>query len=776
MAATPILRTRIVPPPIGGRTLIRRRVLQTLQEAYRYRLTLLHAGAGYGKSTALQTLAAQNAPVIWYQVSAEDNDPLLFLLYLCHATRVARPDLQGLPIVQLEAWDGRQGLLPSSEILYAYLNALSQGLHEHTLLILDDVHLVLQNDEIALLIDRLIGSAPAELHFFLATRHPVRLPGLAYWRSRGEVLDIDQTTLAFSPEEIGELFTEQFGYELAPGEAENLFRITEGWAITLPLIWQSLRSGLSHSVGEALAQQHASLKDLFELLAQDVLSTQPEDVREFLLAAATLESMTPPACDYVRQANDSAALLAYLQRQDLFVSVQADGSLRFHPVFRNFLRQRTDKAQRYHWHRRAAEYFQNRGELDDAVYHLLASEHYAAAADLLDSFGFDLLINGRLDSLASYLDALPAAVLLQHPALLCYLGDLARLHSRFDEALNWYAQAESLSRERGHQQGIARALRGQARVYLDTVRPARAESLLQQALRLSDGTEDRDAQARLYKLLAENRLNAGKTEEAEEYHRMAEILRRERPPDAQLQYRVLLRTGRLHEARRALEQRAEEERLNPVLTPRAHRETQLLLSIIYAFMGETTLAYESALMGTSRGEHLDSPYVTTVGLMRQGHALLIRGDEAGINTARQRYQEAIRLSEELNIPRLRVEAMMGLGRVYAVQGDLATAQKFALEGIEIASRSGDEWIASLVRIMLAGSLTLAGRYEPAVEWLRRARHGFRECSDPFGITVANLWLSLIWFRQQEQALLAESLRETLAGCREHGYDFLFARP
>jgi tetratricopeptide (TPR) repeat protein len=92
--------------------------------------------------------------------------------------------------------------------------------------------------------------------------------------------------------------------------------------------------------------------------------------------------------------------------------------------------------------------------------------------------------------------------------LLNQLGDLARLHSRFDEALGWYQQAEDMWRERGQHEGVARGLRGQARVYLDTVNPSQAEELLQQSIRLTDGIEGRESQARIYELLAENKLNA----------------------------------------------------------------------------------------------------------------------------------------------------------------------------------------------------------------------------------------------------------------------------
>ena len=80
-----VLRTKIIPPPRNARTLTRPRVNQILKQAFDYRLTVLQAGAGYGKSTALAELAGEIQPIIWYQVGDEDNDPLVFLLHICHA-------------------------------------------------------------------------------------------------------------------------------------------------------------------------------------------------------------------------------------------------------------------------------------------------------------------------------------------------------------------------------------------------------------------------------------------------------------------------------------------------------------------------------------------------------------------------------------------------------------------------------------------------------------------------------------------------------------------
>jgi LuxR family maltose regulon positive regulatory protein len=366
--------------------------------------------------------------------------------------------------------------------------------------------------------------------------------------------------------------------------------------------------------------------------------------------------------------------------------------------------------------------------------------------------------------------------------LMFYLGDLARLGSRFQEALGWYQQAEAIWRERGQREGIGRALRGQARVYLDTVDPSRAEELLEQVIRLSDGIEDRETQARLYELLAENKLNFGHAEEAEHLRQRALALRDEGPSDSPLLFRVLLRTGRLEEVRRGLEARAATERQQPVYTPRAHRETLLLLSLLDSFQGRSERAYQSALEATQRGTTLHSPFITAVGYMRQGHALMLPQPSLSLSRsdryamAREQFNKSIELSRSLAVPRLRVEADWGLCRIYGYQGDLSQAFNVSREAIEIAVQAGDEWVASLVRLTMGASLVLANRYEIAEDWLSQAARFFHECSDSFGRFAARLWLCLALYKTGDFLQLEQVLPEVLATSRESNFDFLFTLP
>lgn len=777
MPPNPVLRTKIIPPPQNARTLPRPRVSDLLRAALEYRVTTLQAGAGYGKSTALAQIAAEISPLIWYQVNEEDADPLVFLTHLCHAARLALPGLTDLPLPLLEGWDGTQGALPWRVALDQLLNSLSVQLKSPTLLIIDDAHLVTENSEIACILDRLIGLAPAQLHTLLAGRPGISLPTLSRWRTRGELLALDQSALTFNAAETAALFGSRYGLELTTEEIDALLTYTEGWAIALQLAWQSLRAHSSHTLDFSQRWQAESPDDLFDMLAREVFDRQPEDVRAFLLISATLRELDPRACDALRSpddsmgraVHDSAAMLAYLRRQDLFVVETATGDLRYHHIFHHFLREQSPPARRKEWHQRAARIKDNH---EAAIYHLSEAGLWDEVAERLDSYAPALLSAGRLDTLSGYIDSLPPETLYQHPMLLFMLGELARLHSHFNAAQGWYKQAETAWRARGQQDGVTRALRGQARVYLDTVNPAEAEKLLEQAIRLSDGFNDREAQVRLFELLAENKLNAGRVEEAERLRQRAEDLRLEGPTNEQLLFRVWLRTGRLGEARHGLEELAEAEKREPVQTPRAHRETVLLLSLIYSFMGLAEQAHQAALEGTRRGDDLKSPFVTAVGHMRQGHALNILARPE----ARAEFEQASEIARSLAVPRLLVESNWGLCRSHGYSGDLARAQSCAQEAIEIAAQAGDEWIASLTRLSMGASLSLSARYEAAEDWLTRAALGFGECSDPFGRVAARLWLSFGWLKQKQSARLERSLPDLLAACRAGGYDFLFLRP
>lgn len=675
-----LLRTKLTPPRLHRRVLARPGVVTRLSEAFDYRLTVLQAGTGYGKTTALaafcQTLAApgDHAPessaispaapprVFWYTLDESDRDPHQFLSYLIGAFRSGLPHIDETPAAMLAEPGGGSGSLTVD----ALVNAVADRLPGPAVLVLDDYHFVGGAADVNALAERFITYLPADLHIVLASRHPIAFTAMPAWRARGELLELDRNDLAFAPAEVDALFREVYAAPLDPADVATLADRTEGWPIALQLAWQGLRSGAANAVNALLAAGSASSSALFDYLAHELLDRQSPEIAEFLVETAVLRELTPAACEAVRasagprEANgvilsgaqdflpltqreaslppiappdspeDAAAILARIHELGLFTVALGDGHYRYHHLFHEFLHAQTEAqpVARAERHRRAATFFQAHNNDEEAIYHWLAAHAWAEAATAIASAGEPALRAGRLAGVTGWIDALPADVLAAQPRLHALLGDVCRLRSRFDEALAWYAQAEGIWRAQGDVAGLSRALHGQASVYLDTVRPVQAEALLQEALRLAEGIADRESRARLLELLAENKLNIGKPAEAEALRSQAQALRDAGPTEDALSLRVKLRTGQHSEARRILEAHVEAERRaahsGQVGPPRAHRETMLLLSLIDAFQGRAESAFALAREGIDLGERLGAPFVVAVGHMRLGHAWQLR--------------------------------------------------------------------------------------------------------------------------------------------------------
>lgn len=778
MADFIVLRTKLNPPRLPRHALARPRVHALLRQALDYRVTLVHASTGYGKSTALAGLADAGEGLIWYGASESDVDPQQFLAHLITAFRLALPNLPDTPLALLQEVGGVKRAAD------ALLNSLNDAIALPALLVIDDYHHAASNDVNAL-IDHLFSFLPPDLHVIVSTRYAPQWEHWVTWRARGEVAEIKREALAFTCDEIEQLFRIKYGLALSAHEIELLADKTEGWPIALQLVWQELRSRPNADVA-TLFSRHAhlesagrsgsgspegSLDTLFAYLAQNVLAQQPQEIQDLLLQTSVLREFGLAACQAVTDGVDCSAMFDYLAERDLFLIALGEGQYRYHYLFHDLIRQqarRLDAAGTMARHRRAAEYYRHIENYDEAVYHLVQAGALEETATLIQEIGENMLRAGRLDTLAGWLDAIPPDTVAARPLLMFYLGDLARLRSRFDDALDWYAQSERAWRATGNLQGVSRALRGQALVYLDTVRPSRAESLLEESLRLNDGLDDRVARARLLELLAENKLNMGKAEEAEQLRIQARTLREEGPSEDALSVRVKLRTGRLDQAREILETWAREERgqLHP---PRAHRETLLILSLIHSLQGDAANALSTANEALRLAAQLHSPFVSAVGQMRLGHAYQICGE---LQKAQRCYDQAMALGDQLAVQRTRAEARWGMTRAHGLGGDLESARQDAAEGIAIGRGAGDAWIVALVQTALGASLVQARRDREAVTPLGDALDAFRSCGDNFGAAAVRLWLALAhWHLGQRERALTH-FEEALAFARAQHHDYL----
>lgn len=764
-----LLLTRLAPPAQQARLLRRQGVEARLAAALDHPLCLVVAPAGSGKTTALAALAAHGGwPAAWCRARPGD-DPALLIRHLAAAFRPVAPLDEGRVAAALARDPSDIDLA-----LETLVNELAAALGDETLLVIDDFHLVDERPALRAVVERLIAIQPLRLHLTLAARAEPALGAVASARLRGELLTIGPADLSFSHDEALALWA--LAAREPPADLEALLAVARGWPLALQA---ALAAGDWRA---ALGLSGPAPLDAY--LAREVLDELPPDLQRFLLQTAGLLRLLPDLCTLVADGAAPEPRIAELERRRLFVERDGDDVAHIQPIFRAFLERRARQSLP-NWpelHRRAAWFYRRRDDPDGVMHHLLLLGDEALAAEALVELTPALLASGRARQIFAWAARLPFAA-RSSPSLLEAQATALRHAGRFDEALRTFAAANAAYAAAGDLDGQVRSLRGQAEVYLDTVQPAHATDLLKRALKLLP-PERAAERAALVRLQAENWANRGRADVAlrlEHAARAQEAGGRRQapgtepgaaPPDEPasglVPPRLLLRAGRLNEARQQLEAQlwAEGAGHGGERTG-AHREPLLLLALIYAMLGSGARALAMARRGLVESQQIGSRITEAIAELRLGHAyqLVSTSDSS---PALQRYAAAMGLIQSVGVTRTRAEGYLGLTLLYGHAGDLPRAEADAREGLQIAAAAGDEWTAALILLALGGAAVAAG--DPrAGEWLEQARQRFARGGDTYGLALATLWRALAALRAGDSAAADAETVRLLDAVAEHGY-------
>lgn len=768
-----VLHSKLVAPGVYHGIFHRPRLQEKLNTAPEYPFTLIHAGTGYGKTTSLLELSNAFSRRFWYNITETDRDPLLFVAHLVSAFY---PDDTTL-LMRLE----QEGWIAAHSVVTSLINQLTYEFDQEAVFVLDDYYLVSDVPEIANLVEQFIENRPPHLHFAISSRQVPETPAFVRWRVKGNVLNIDQKDLLLDEEEILNLFNNYYQFPINAAQAHVLNAYTDGWIIALQMIWQRLINSRSRQLDHILAEAPTEMAELFNYLGHEVLMRQPEDVQRFLIGSSALRQMNAASCNAMLEISKSSTFLQQLLDNSLFISTTDNKNYRYQRLFAEFLQNQLNKEPEtlQALHRRAANHFLSLSNPEEAVYHLFACEDNAAAANIIENIGQNMLQLGRFPTLSGWIEQLDEVVLHQHPRLNLLMGDVLRLRSHFDEAVNWYGRAERIFFDQHDALGRSRALCSQAQVYLDSVRPLRASSLLAEAISLLEPQEHPNEVADLLDQLAENKLNLGNPSEAQALHQEAHFLRTENDPnDIYLEARAFLRTGKLEEGKQIiLSSHKLEDDPQLKRPPRFHREMPLLLSLIEAMLGNAAEAEKYALQGIHTGQQLDAPFVEAVGYMRLGHAYQLHPQTPWQINRMQRavtlYQRSIELVKPFNVMRVQVEPLWGLCRYYGYHGQMDEAFRYSRQAIEIAQQSGDTWFVALIHTTLGIALGLADDFEKATQELELSREEFLRVGDVFGESAADLAMVVNLWKQGKKQAAMQVLAPLTSRMKALHQEFLF---
>ncbi len=288
-----------------------------MDEAARLPLTLVAAPAGFGKTTLVcDWIARSDRRVAWVSLDAADDDPARFWAYTLAALDTLQAGVSTMDFALPDAarqGDGQEG---SYALLTALINAVA-GLPWDFSLVLDDYHAI-RNRQIHDAVAFLANYAPACLHIVLVTRVEPPLP-LGRWRAGGKLGEIRAADLRFTYEEARQFLTDVMGLSLREEESAALETYTEGWIAGLQLAGHAVRRHGAMKVHDLIHGFSASHHYILDYLSAEVLQAQEPGIQSFLRQTAILDQLSAPLCDAVTGRSDGQAVLAYLDRAELFL-------------------------------------------------------------------------------------------------------------------------------------------------------------------------------------------------------------------------------------------------------------------------------------------------------------------------------------------------------------------------------------------------------------------------------------------------------------------------
>jgi LuxR family transcriptional regulator, maltose regulon positive regulatory protein len=428
---TDLLASKFYYPPHRLDFVERPHLLARLDAGLSGKLTLVSAPPGFGKTTLVsEWIRGCDHPTAWLSLDKNDNDPSRFLIYLIAALQRIDSEI-GIDVqVVLE-----ESQSPHFEILLTRLISEMARFPRKSIIVLDDYHLI-DSKTVHDVINFLIEHLPPTIHLVITGRADPPLP-ISRLRVQGDVNEVRSSQLRFTQKEAAAFLNDRMGFDLSPEGIAALEARTEGWVASLKLAAISMQG--RHDRTEFITEFSGSHRYVIDYLVDEVMARQPAEVQTFLRRTSILERFCAPLCEYVVGGYADMDVIDYLDRSNLFLIPLDDHRewYRYHHLFADFLSQRLRESERdqiAELHRRASEWYENEGLVDEAIQHALNAGDMESATRLVDGIAIDLLVRAEANKLLKFVEQLPSDLCQGYPMLcilhawaLVFMGQLDRV-------------------------------------------------------------------------------------------------------------------------------------------------------------------------------------------------------------------------------------------------------------------------------------------------------------------------------------------------------------
>jgi ATP/maltotriose-dependent transcriptional regulator MalT len=236
-----ILLTKVRAPQRRKDVLRRVRLIDILHQNLHRKLTFVSAPAGYGKTTLLVDFAADvDATVMWYRITPDDADLVLFVQHLVASFQQQIPQF-GSELA--EKLDSPGGSPDAATLAVDLINEVEEKVEDFSLLVLDDYHLAGENQQVVDFIENLLENLPDRLRILIGSRSVYGIP-TANLYIRDELVTISADELRFRADELQRLVLQNHRVHLSDDQAQEFATRADGWIIAILLALRTMENGV----------------------------------------------------------------------------------------------------------------------------------------------------------------------------------------------------------------------------------------------------------------------------------------------------------------------------------------------------------------------------------------------------------------------------------------------------------------------------------------------------------------------------------------------------
>lgn len=446
-----LILSKLAPPKIAHGMIIRKRLLDLFNNNPDWRIGFFSAPAGFGKTVLVSQLTASIKQTVWYQLDEFDNEPYTFLKYLIAGFEPFCPGL-----ANRISFFFTVGNINTRELMIAFTNELNEFLiSQDILLVLDDFQFI-GEPNIHRLIRELLLYIP-KLRILISSRSNPPSTFCKLIANEG-AFHLEATDLAFTNQEI-KTYMLLKRFQISPQIVSNLQHYTAGWAIALNLIIRS-------SIIKENIQLNKMSSDICDFIIEEVFLQLPKEIQEFLSATFFLDDFTPEFCDLLLEREDSAAILNYLEKQQLFLYLLTGSPLkyRYQQLFQEVFLERSNPIQRNSLLYRAGRISWENGDPNRAIEYYISAGKFEDAIEVLYEIGEQAILEGNWNRIDHWLKQFPSEKIEEEAKLAILQAAIEYCQGCISEAEKWINQAIAKFSIKKDQVGLSRTVALKARI------------------------------------------------------------------------------------------------------------------------------------------------------------------------------------------------------------------------------------------------------------------------------------------------------------------------